>query len=60
MFCVIVKITGWAGDDTMAVVGPFASKKEAHEKRLEVTANLIKYGVSVEKISTDIKEMVML
>lgn len=58
MFCVIVKVNGWAGDDTM-VVGPFASKKEAHEKRLEVKANLIKTGVSVEKISTDIKEMVM-
>lgn len=57
MFCVIVKVNGYIGDDTM-VMGPFESRKEAREAQMTAKANLKATGVKSESISTEVKEMV--
>ena len=59
MFCVIIKVNGYLGDDTM-VMGPYENKQEAREAQKTAKSNLITTGVKVENISTEVKEMVKL
>ena len=58
MFCVIIKVNGYLGDDTM-VIGPYENKQEAREAQKAVKS-IITTGVNVENISTEVKEMVKL
>jgi len=59
MFCVIVKVNGYMGDDTM-VMGPYENKIEARKAQRTTKSNLMATGVKVENISTEVKEMVKL
>lgn len=57
MFCVIIKVNAYAGDD-VKILGPYATKVKARKAQRTMKSNLVASGVNVESISTEVKEMV--
>ena len=57
MFCVIIKVAAWAGPD-VSILGPYTSARSARKAQVTMKERLIASGVSVERISTEVKEMV--